>query len=187
MTAQRSGGSPSACPRRRSAPNLASQRRWPAGGRHSRADRRRSGDRPAALSGLLDIVGGYEVVGLAASGEEGIELTSRPPRTWCSWTCGSRGWTAWPRPARSGLAPDAPEVIMISTDVEGLPADQVRAAGALAARAKADLDPDWLEELRNRLSPARPLRPIDEGQSEGRADRGSSPRCRPRPRSAPGH
>jgi hypothetical protein len=50
-------------------------------------------------------------------------------------------------------APDPPEVIMISTDVEGLPADRVRAAGALAARAKADLDPDWLEDLRDRLIP----------------------------------
>jgi hypothetical protein len=48
---------------------------------------------------------------------------------------------------------------MISTDVEGLPADQVRAAGALAARAKADLDPDWLEELRDRLIP--PSAPVD--------------------------
>ncbi len=42
-----------------------------------------------ALSGLLEIVGGYEVVGQAASGEEGIALVARPVRTWCSWISGS--------------------------------------------------------------------------------------------------
>ena len=110
----------------------------------------------SALSGLLDVVGGYEVVGLAASGEEGIALTGR--------TAPDLVFMDLRLPGVDGLeaarlirdAPDAPEVIMISTDVEGLPAEQVRAAGALAARAKADLDPDWLEDLRDRLTPQSP-------------------------------
>ena len=110
----------------------------------------------SALSGLLDIVGGYEVVGLAASGEEGIELTSRtaPDLVFMDLRLPGVDGLAAARSIRD--VPDAPEVIMISTDVEGLPADQVRAAGALAARAKADLDPDWLEDLRDRLIPAVP-------------------------------
>ena len=112
----------------------------------------------SALSGLLDIVGGYEVVGLAASGEEGIELTSRtmPDLVFMDLRLPGVDGLAAARSIRD--APDPPEVIMISTDVEGLPEHRVRAAGALAARAKADLDPEWLESLRDRLTVAPPGR-----------------------------
>ena len=110
----------------------------------------------SALSGLLDIVGGYEVVGLAASGEEGIELASRTALDLVFMDLRLPGVDGLAAARSIRDAPDAPEVIMISTDVEGLPADQVGAAGALAARAKADLDPDWLEDLRDRLTPPSP-------------------------------
>ena len=54
------------------------------------------------------------------------------------------------RSIRSG--PDAPEVVMISTDVEGLHPQRVREVGALAGLAKADLDPEWLGALRERIT-----------------------------------
>ena len=41
---------------------------------------------------------------------------------------------------------------MISTDVEGLHPQRVREVGALAGLAKADLDPEWLGALRERIT-----------------------------------
>lgn len=105
----------------------------------------------SALVGLLEVVGGYAVVAEAEDGVRAVELAAddvdlvlmdlRLP--------GLDGLTA----TRLIRAADrAPQVVLISTDVAALPAAAV-ATGALAAVAKADLDPDWLNALRATLTP----------------------------------
>ena len=53
---------------------------------------------------------------------------------------------------RSAPIEGAPEVIIISTDVDALTGEELGTSRARCeARAKADLDPDWLDALRVRI------------------------------------
>lgn len=105
----------------------------------------------AALAGLLEVVGGYTVVGFAATGEEGVAMAAAtgPDLVFMDLRLpGIDGLEA----TRSILATrPAPAVVMMSTDLEAVRADGVRRSGALDGLAKADLDLAWLDSLRERL------------------------------------
>ena len=105
----------------------------------------------SALSDLLEVVGGYVVVGRAASGEEAVELAATTAADVVFMDLRLPGINGLEATAAIRLEPGAPEVIMISTDSEALDTEAVRGSGALDRLAKADLDPDWLEALRARL------------------------------------
>ena len=112
----------------------------------------------SALADLLEIVGGYRVVDSAASAEEAIDAVRRSPvdLVFMDLRLPGMDGLAATRQIRSIEA--APEVIIISTDVEALTSEELGTSGAFEARAKADLDPDWLDALRVRIRdlPGRP-------------------------------
>lgn len=114
-----------------------------------------------ALADLLEIVGGYRVVGSAATAEEAIEALRRSPVDLVFMDLRLPGMDGLAATRQIRSAVQAPEVIIISTDVEALSGDDLGTSGALEARAKADLDPDWLDALRVRMS----------GEAEPRAGR----------------
>jgi DNA-binding NarL/FixJ family response regulator len=105
----------------------------------------------SALAGLLEVVGGYTVVGEADSGEQAVEQARalEPDLVLMDLRLpGMDGWAATQVIRSQG---NAPEVVVISTDVDALAAAAVPDSGALTAVAKADLDPEWLAELQSRL------------------------------------
>ena len=112
----------------------------------------------SALADLLEIVGGYRVVDSAATAEEAIDAVRRSPvdLVFMDLRLPGMDGLAATRQIRSIKA--APEVIIISTDVEALTSEELGTSGAFEARAKADLDPDWLDALRVRIRdlPGRP-------------------------------
>ena len=112
----------------------------------------------SALADLLEIVGGYRVVDSAATAEEAIDAVRRSPvdLVFMDLRLPGMDGLAATRQIRSIEA--APEVIIISTDVEALTSEELGTSGAFEARAKADLDPDWLDALRVRIRdlPGRP-------------------------------
>ena len=105
----------------------------------------------SALADLLEIVGGYRVVDSAATAEEAIDAVRRSPvdLVFMDLRLPGMDGLAATRQIRSIKA--APEVIIISTDVEALTSEELGTSGAFEARAKADLDPDWLDALRVRI------------------------------------
>ncbi len=105
----------------------------------------------SALADLLEIVGGYRVVDSAATAEEAIDAVRRSPvdLVFMDLRLPGMDGLAATRQIRSIEA--APEVIIISTDVEALTSEELGTSGAFEARAKADLDPDWLDALRVRI------------------------------------
>ncbi len=105
----------------------------------------------SALADLLEIVGGYRVVDSAATAEEAIDAVRRSPvdLVFMDLRLPGMDGLAATRQIRSIEA--APEVIIISTDVEALTGGELGTSGAFEARAKADLDPDWLDALRVRI------------------------------------
>lgn len=106
----------------------------------------------SALSDLLEVVGGYVVVGRAASGEEAVALAATTPADLVFMDLRLPGINGLQATTAIRRVPGAPEVIMISTDSEALDPAAVSASGALDRLAKADLGPDWLDELRGRLT-----------------------------------
>lgn len=112
----------------------------------------------SALADLLEIVGGYRVVDSAATAEEAIDAVRRSAvdLVFMDLRLPGMDGLAATRQIRSIEA--APEVIIISTDVEALTSEELGTSGAFEARAKADLDPDWLDALRVRIRdlPGRP-------------------------------
>jgi DNA-binding NarL/FixJ family response regulator len=112
----------------------------------------------SALTGLLDIAGGYRVVAEAGSGEEALELVAAhaPDLVFLDLRLPGIDGTAVAAEIRS--ADRGPLVVLISTDVEALRSDAVQGSGAFGTRAKADLDLPWLEALRSQVRQARPRR-----------------------------
>jgi hypothetical protein len=51
---------------------------------------------------------------------------------------------------------DAPRVVVISTDRDGLAPEAISRSGAMGGLAKADLDPEWLDQLRDQINGAPP-------------------------------
>jgi DNA-binding NarL/FixJ family response regulator len=105
----------------------------------------------SALADLLEIVGGYLVVGSAASAEEAIDAVLRSPVDLVFMDLRLPGMDGLAATRQLRSAERAPEVIIISTDVEALTSEELGTSGALAVRAKADLDPDWLDALGVRI------------------------------------
>ena len=105
----------------------------------------------SALTDLLEIVGGYLVVGSAASAEDAIDAVRRSPVDLVFMDLRLPGMDGLAATRQIRAAAQAPEVIIISTDVEALTSEELGTSGALGARAKADLDPDWLDALRVRI------------------------------------
>ena len=112
----------------------------------------------SALTGLLEIAGGYRVVAEAGSGEEALELVAAnaPDLVFLDLRLPGIDGTAVTAAIRS--ADRVPLVVLISTDVEALRSDAVQRSGAFGTRAKADLDLPWLETLRSQVRRARPRR-----------------------------
>lgn len=106
----------------------------------------------SALSDLLAVVDGYHVVALAASGEESLELARKADLVFMDVRLSGIDGPAATRLIRA--SDDPPEVVMISTDVESLRSTVVQDCGALTARAKSDLDPEWLDALREQIAGA---------------------------------
>ena len=106
----------------------------------------------SALSGLLEVVGGYVVVAQTENGERAAELArhTQVDLVFMDLRLPGIDGVAATRLIR-GIHP-APEVILISTDVDALRTAEADRSGARAAVAKADLDPLWLERLRAELS-----------------------------------
>jgi len=92
----------------------------------------------SALADLLEIVGGYRVVDSAATAEEAIDAVRRSPvdLVFMDLRLPGMDGLAATRQIRSIEA--APEVIIISTDVEALTSAELGTSGALEARAKAE-------------------------------------------------
>lgn len=105
-----------------------------------------------ALCGLLEAVGGYVVVGVAASGEEAVVLAgaTAPDVVFMDLRLTGIDGVAAARFLRTTRS--APEVVMISTDTEALRADRVREAGVLLALGKSELSPERLEALHRQLT-----------------------------------
>jgi DNA-binding NarL/FixJ family response regulator len=116
----------------------------------------------SALSGLLEIVGGYAVVGTAATGEEAVALTARTAVDLVFMDLRLPGIDGLEATAAIRAVEGAPRVVVISTDRDGLTAEAISRSGAMGGLAKADLDPDWLDRLRDRINeappPAEPVR-----------------------------
>ena len=105
----------------------------------------------SALADLLEIVGGYLVVGSAASAEEAINAVQRSPVDLVFMDLRLPGMDGLAATRQIRSVTRAPEVIIISTDVEALTSEELGTSGALEARAKAELDPEWLDGLRVRM------------------------------------
>ncbi len=112
----------------------------------------------SALADLLEIVGGYRVVDSAATAEEAIDAVRRSPVDLVFMDLRLPGMDGLAATRQIRSTEWAPEVIIISTDVEALTSEELGTSGAFEARAKADLDPDWLDALRVRIRdlPGRP-------------------------------
>ena len=112
----------------------------------------------SALADLLEIVGGYRVVDSAATAEEAIDAVRRSPVDLVFMDLRLPGMDGLAATRQIRSTEGAPEVIIISTDVEALTSEELGTSGAFEARAKADLDPDWLDALRVRIRdlPGRP-------------------------------
>ena len=105
----------------------------------------------SALADLLEIVGGYRVVDSAATAEEAIDAVRRSPIDLVFMDLRLPGMDGLAATRQIRSIEEAPEVIIISTDVEALTSQEIGTSGALEARAKAELDPDWLDALRVRI------------------------------------
>lgn len=108
----------------------------------------------AALAELLELAEGYLLVGQAVSAEESLVLSDAlaPELVLMDLQLpGMDGLTA-ARQLSRGSQP--PAVILISTDVSAVDAGVLAEAGALAARSKADVDLEWLAELRPEVASA---------------------------------
>jgi DNA-binding NarL/FixJ family response regulator len=105
----------------------------------------------SALADLLEIVGGYRVAGSAATAEEAIDAVRRSPVDLVFMDLRLPGMDGLAATRQIRSIEEAPEVIIISTDVEALTSEELGTSGAFEARAKADLDPDWLDALRVRI------------------------------------
>jgi DNA-binding NarL/FixJ family response regulator len=110
----------------------------------------------SALSGLLEIVGGYAVVGTAATGEEAVELTARTAVDLVFMDLRLPGINGIEATTAIRAVEGAPRVVVISTDRDGLTSEAISRSGAMGGLAKADLDPDWLDQLRNEINGAPP-------------------------------
>ena len=112
----------------------------------------------SALADLLEIVGGYRVVDSAATAEQAIDAVRRSAVDLVFMDLRLPGMDGLAATRQIRSAARAPEVIIISTDVEALTSEELGTSGAFEARAKADLDPDWLDALRVRIRdlPGRP-------------------------------
>ena len=110
----------------------------------------------SALASLLEVVGGYTVVGEADSGEQAVERARALELDLVLMDLRLPGMDGWAATQEIRSQGNAPEVVVISTDVDALSA--APDSGALTAVAKADLDPEWLAGLRSRLRPQHPPR-----------------------------
>jgi DNA-binding NarL/FixJ family response regulator len=110
----------------------------------------------SALAGLLEIVGGYAVVGTAATGEEAVELTARTAVDLVFMDLRLPGIDGLEATTAIRAAMDAPRVVVISTDRDGLAPEAISRSGAMGGLAKADLDPEWLDQLRDQINGAPP-------------------------------
>ena len=110
----------------------------------------------SALSGLLEIVGGYAVVGTAATGEEAVELTARTAVDLVFMDLRLPGIDGLEATTAIRAIEGAPRVVVISTDRDGLTSEALSRSGAMGGLAKADLDPEWLDQLRDQINGAQP-------------------------------
>ena len=104
------------------------------------------------LADLLEVVGGYQVVGSAGTGEEAVELAARAALDLVFMDLRLPGMDGLAATSLIRAAPHPPAVVLMSTDLDALGREAVRESGAVDSRAKADLDPEWLSELRTRIS-----------------------------------
>jgi two-component system, NarL family, response regulator LiaR len=102
----------------------------------------------AALAELLQLADGYLLVGQAVSGEESLELSRALAPELVLMDLQLPGMDGLTAARHLRRAPQAPTVVLISTDVSDLDEAALVQAGALAARSKADVDLEWLAELR---------------------------------------
>jgi len=110
----------------------------------------------AALTGLLEVVGGYTVVAEAETGEQAIERARTLEVDLVLMDLRLPGMDGYAATQVITALGNAPEVVVISTDVDALSPAVASQSGALTTVAKADLDPEWLSELRARLRRAHP-------------------------------
>jgi DNA-binding NarL/FixJ family response regulator len=106
----------------------------------------------AATADLMEVAGGYEVIGLASSGEESLELTERghPDLVLMDLRLPGIDGLSAARLLRRRANP--PTVIIVSTDTSQEDAAALTGCGAFSVLNKADLDLDWLIDLRRRLA-----------------------------------
>jgi DNA-binding NarL/FixJ family response regulator len=112
----------------------------------------------SALAGLLEIVGGFEVVAEAGSGEQAVEIATATAVDLVFMDLRLPGLDGVAATAAVRATANPPEVVVISTDAESLASDEVRGSGALAAVSKEQLEPAWLDRLRDDVRRARPPR-----------------------------
>jgi DNA-binding NarL/FixJ family response regulator len=102
----------------------------------------------AALAELLELADGYLLVGQAASGEESLKLSRALAPELVLMDLQLPGMDGLTAARQLRGASRAPTVVLISTDVSAIDEAVLADAGALAARSKADVDLEWLAELK---------------------------------------
>ena len=122
----------------------------------------------SALTGLLEIVGGFDVVAEASSGEEAVAIATGMPLDLVFMDLRLPGLDGVTATSAIRAMGDPPEVVVISTDAEAVRFDEVCRSGARAAVSKEQLDPAWLDQLRAEVRSARPVRSTRPPQSTGR-------------------
>jgi DNA-binding NarL/FixJ family response regulator len=112
----------------------------------------------SALADLLEIGGGFDVVAEAGSGEEAVEIATASGLDLVFMDLRLPGLDGVAATTAVRATADPPEVVVISTDAEALGSDEVRRSGALVAVSKEQLEPAWLDRLRDDVRRARPPR-----------------------------
>jgi CheY-like chemotaxis protein len=106
-----------------------------------------------ALLELIDLVGGFRAVGQAASGEESLELAQTLAPDLVLLDVRLPGLDGLETSRRLVDTPDPPTVVLVSTDAPATDDVRVVGSGASAVRSKAEIDLEWLSELRRRFWP----------------------------------
>ncbi len=105
----------------------------------------------STVADLLDVVGGFRVVGSAATGEDGLAVTLRTRPELVVMDVRLPGMSGPEATRRIRDLPGPPAVVLISTDADALHPAALLACGALQGRAKDELDPGWAEALREEV------------------------------------
>ena len=110
----------------------------------------------SALTGLLEVVGGFDVVAEASSGEEAVAIATGTPLDLVFMDLRLPDLDGVAATSAIRAIGDPPEVVVISTDAEAVRSEEVWRSGARAAVSKEQLDPAWLDQLRSEVRSTRP-------------------------------